>query len=113
MDALTPLNRRRELFKSYCSRWNHFDQAEEKSLMQPPPGDPVFAMGFGYIIYNMRSGPGTESIHFVRVPSGTTGRLRKEWAIHGIPGGACDQHAIHPPSSLLAILQIVDEGRSV
>ncbi|KAF9648798.1 hypothetical protein BDM02DRAFT_2057251 [Thelephora ganbajun] len=112
MDALTPLDHRRKLLKSYCSRWNRFDQAEQKPFMQPPAGDMALATGFGYITYNTRSGPGTENVHLVRIPSGSNGVSQKEWVIHGISGGACDQHAIHPPSSLLAILQIVDEGRS-
>ena len=110
MGALTPLSRRRELLKSYCSRWNRFDHTGEKSLVH---GDPTLVMEFGHVAYNTRSGPGTGDIHFVRIPSGLTGESQKEWVVHGVPGGVCDHYAIHPPSNLLALLQVTDEGRSV
>jgi len=113
VNASTPLNHRRELLKSYCSRWDRFDRAGEKSFVQPPHGNSALVMGFGHVVYNVKSGPGTGDIHFVRVTSGSTGGSRKEWAIRGVLGGACDRYAIHPPSNLLASLQVTDGGRSV
>lgn len=103
------INHRRRLLKSYCSRWNRFDEAEEKSLVKQLSGDSVFDMEFGDLTYSTRSGPRIEDIHFVRVPPGS-GASREEWIIYGIPGVA---YATHPSSNLLAVLQMADEGRSV
>ena len=111
MDASTPLNYRRRLLESYCSRWNYFHQAEEKSLTGPALADPEFVVEFGHITYNVRSGPETTDIHFVRIPSRSTGAPQKEWVVRGIPGGG--RHTTHPPSNLLATLQVVNEGRWV
>ena len=81
--------------------------------MQSFSGDPTLAVEYGHMAYTTRSGPRTEDIHFVRLPSGSTDRSQKEWVIHGVPGGACDRFTIHPPSDLLAVLQVVDKERSV
>lgn len=113
INGLTLLNHRRKFLESYRSQWNRFDNAGEKSLVQPFSGDSKIAMGYGHTVYITRSEPGTEDINFVRLSSGSTGGSQKEWVIHGDPGGACDHLAIHPPSGLLAILQVVDERRSV
>jgi hypothetical protein len=58
-------------------------------------------MEYGSVAYNARSGPGTENIHFVRVPSGLTGGPQKELVIREVLDGACDQSSVHPPSGLL------------
>jgi len=74
--------------------------------MQPLSGDSALEVEFGHITYNTRSGPRVEDIHFVRVPSGSTSQ--ENWVINGVPSGP---YATHPPSNLLAVLQIVEEGR--
>ena len=107
MDALTSPNHHRKLLEPYCSWWNCFDHAEEKPFVQPFSSNPTLAIEYRYVTYATTSGLGTGGIHFVRVSSGSTGGSQKEWAIHGIPSGAC---VIHPPSGLLAV---VDDEKPV
>ena len=115
MNDLTPLNHRRKLLESYYSRWNRFDHAREKSLGQPfsSGSGPGIAMGYGHIAYITEPKFGIKDINFVQLSSGSTGGSQKEWVIHGVPCGAYDSLAIHPPSGLLAVLQVVDQRRLV
>jgi len=67
--------------------------------VQPFSDDPTLTIECGSIAYNMRSGPGTENVHFVWVPPGFTGGSQEEWAIREVPDCPRDQ--------------VVDEGKSV
>lgn len=98
------------LLNSYCSRWNRFDQVEEKTLVKPLSGDSALEMELGHLTCTTKSGPRIDDTRFMRVPSGSAGSAQEGWIIHGIPSVA---YATHPPSDLLAVLQVVDEERSV
>ena len=63
-----------------------------------------------HVAHNMKSRPGIKDIHFVGVPPDSASATQEERVVYGIP---CVTYATHPPSNLLAVLQIVDEGRSV
>ena len=78
--------------------------------MEPLSSDSALEMESGHIIYNTISGPGIEDIHFVRVSPGSPGTPQEKRVIRGIPSVA---YAIYPPSNLLAVLRVADEGRSV
>lgn len=82
----------------------------EKPLVQPFSNDPALAMEHGRIAYNTRSGPGTEN-NSLRV--GFTGGSQEEWVARVVPDCLRDQLAVHLPSGSLAVLQVVDEGKSV